>query len=144
VEGDQDHAAVPQAGSVYRWSGLVADQHASSDYPLTGSCLCGAFLVRDTPSTPWRHRRDDEPPVTEPASGGWLIMPTALTEEHAITPEPDSATRERDGEPASLLRPQDYPVLATCLVCKRSVRCEGYLLGEWAHVIPQQTSPAEP
>ena len=67
-----DHEVQPQAGTVYAWNGLESDGRASSDYPLTANCTCGQFIVRETPASAWRHRADDEAPVTGPASGGWL------------------------------------------------------------------------
>lgn len=53
---------------------------------------------------------------------------------HAITPKLGTVTRERDGEPADLLDRADYPVLATCVICERRVRCERKYLAEWEHV----------
>jgi hypothetical protein len=59
---------------------------------------------------------------------------TSSSTGHEIIPEHGSARRERDGEPASITRPTDYPILAVCLTCRQPIRCEGWLLGEWAHI----------
>lgn len=54
--------------------------------------------------------------------------------EHAITPVPGSAVREGHAIPADLLMPGDYPLVAVCQECKKLVRCEQWLSGEWEHV----------
>ena len=45
-----------------------------------------------------------------------------------------SDRRVRDGQPADLTRPSDYPVTAVCKVCGRKIRCERFYLAEWRHV----------
>jgi hypothetical protein len=64
-----------------------------------------------------------------------------VTGGHEILPEPGSARRVRDGEPASLTRPSDYPVEAACSVCGQPIRCERWFLGGWRH-IERFTKPA--
>jgi hypothetical protein len=59
---------------------------------------------------------------------------------HEITPERGSARRVRDGEPASLTRVSDYPVVARCLVCGQPVRCERFFLAGWRHTEPKPGS----
>jgi hypothetical protein len=67
-----DHDVKPQTGTVYGWNGLASDGRGSSDYPLTGNCSCGQFIVRPAPGAPWRHRAPDEAPITGPSDEGWL------------------------------------------------------------------------
>jgi hypothetical protein len=56
----------------------------------------------------------------------------ARAEEHEVLPAPGTITRERDGEPASLTDPSDYPVLARC-DCGRPIRCERWFMADWVH-----------
>jgi hypothetical protein len=56
-----------------------------------------------------------------------------VTAEHEIIPRPGTVRRVRDGQPANLTRPSDYPVTAICKVCGRRIRCERWLLAEWYH-----------
>ncbi len=44
---------------------------------------------------------------------------------HAITPLAGSI---RDGAPADLTKPTDYPIEAVCLECGQPIRCERYYL----------------
>jgi hypothetical protein len=67
-----DHDVKPQAGTIYAWNGLASDGRSSSDYPLTGNCTCGQFIVRPAHGAPWRHRAPDEAPITGPADEGRL------------------------------------------------------------------------
>lgn len=67
-----DHDVKPQTDTIYTWNGLASDGRGSSDYPLTGNCICGLFIVRSSPGAPWRHRAPDEAPITGPADEGWL------------------------------------------------------------------------
>ena len=60
-----------------------------------------------------------------------------VTNGHEITPKPGTARRVRDGEPASLLNPADYPVEAICIVCGQPIRTERYYLAEWRHIAPE-------
>jgi hypothetical protein len=53
---------------------------------------------------------------------------------HVIEPSPGTACRTRDGKPADLLSPLDYPVLAVCAECGRAIRCRRYLFADWIHV----------
>jgi hypothetical protein len=59
---------------------------------------------------------------------------TSSSTGHEIIPQPGSARRVRDGEPASLLDPRDYPIEALCLECGQPIRCERWFLGGWAHI----------
>jgi hypothetical protein len=58
---------------------------------------------------------------------------TSSSTGHEIIPQIGSARRERDGEPAQITSPTDYPILAVCLTCHREIRCDGWLMGEWRH-----------
>ena len=58
---------------------------------------------------------------------------TAFNTGHEIIPEPGTARRVRDSQPADLTRPSDYPVTAVCKVCGRPIRTERWLLAEWRH-----------
>jgi hypothetical protein len=58
---------------------------------------------------------------------------TAFNTGHEVIREIGTARRERDGEPAQLTRPNDYPMTAVCLACHSEIRCDGWLLGEWYH-----------
>jgi hypothetical protein len=60
---------------------------------------------------------------------------------HQITPLAGSARRVRDGAPADLTNPHDYPCEAVCLGCGQPVRIERFYLGEWVH-IERFTDPA--
>jgi hypothetical protein len=51
---------------------------------------------------------------------------------HAVLPR--SARRVRDGQPAALTRPSDYPITTVCMVCRQAIRCERFYLAEWRHV----------
>ena len=53
---------------------------------------------------------------------------------HEIVPEPGSARRVRDGQPADLRSPTDYPAVAVCKVCGRRIRCDRWLRAEWYHI----------
>ena len=53
---------------------------------------------------------------------------------HEILPKADACVRGRDGDPADLLRPDDYPIISVCCRCGRPVRCERWLMGEWRHL----------
>jgi len=64
---------------------------------------------------------------------------TSSSTGHEIIPQIGSARRERDGEPAQITSPTDYPILAVCLICQRPIRCDGWLLGEWYH-LPDEPS----
>jgi hypothetical protein len=63
-----------------------------------------------------------------------MLMPDCVTDDHEIIPEPGSARRVRDGQPADLRNPTQYPAEAVCLACGRPIRCEGWLLSEWFHI----------
>jgi hypothetical protein len=63
-----------------------------------------------------------------------VILLSISLGDHEIIPEPGTARRVRDGEPASLLNPADYPAEATCLVCSRPIRNERFYLSEWRHI----------
>ena len=58
--------------------------------------------------------------------------------DHEIVPEPGTARRVRDGEPASLLNPADYPAEAICLACGQPIRNERFYLSEWRHIGPER------
>jgi hypothetical protein len=66
-----------------------------------------------------------------------MIVAACAGHGHEITPKPGTARRVRDGEPASLLNPADYPVEAICIACGQPVRTERWLLGEWRHIAPE-------
>ena len=53
---------------------------------------------------------------------------------HRITPLAGFARRVRDGAPADLTSPLDYPAEAVCLESGQPVRIERYFLGEWVHI----------
>ena len=57
-----------------------------------------------------------------------------VANDHEIIPEPGTARRVRDGEPASLLSPYDYPVEGVCKVCGQPVRVERIYLADWHHI----------
>jgi hypothetical protein len=52
--------------------------------------------------------------------------------DHEIVPKPGTARRERDGQPADIRNPLDYPATARCMTCGRRVRC-GSWLNDWYH-----------
>ena len=66
------------------------------------------------------------------------------TEEHDITPAPGTVTRESDGQHGDLFTVFDYPLRAVCMACREPVRVQRMFLAEWEHVLPEQTTPAEP
>jgi hypothetical protein len=70
-----------------------------------------------------------------------MLVLACVTAYHEIIPEPGTARRIRDGEPARLTRPSDYPIEAVCKTCGRPVRCERWLLAGWRH-IERFTDPA--
>ena len=63
---------------------------------------------------------------------------TAFNTGHEIIPEPGTARRVRDGQPAQLTRPSDYPATAVCKTCGQPVRCERWLLAGWRHLDPEE------
>lgn len=141
-----EHDVMPQRGTVYGWNGLESDGQSSSDFPLTAYCRCGRVIIRESPAVPWCHRRDDEPPVSEPASGGWLAMLNdspyevpVLIPAHQIVPRPGTVTREQDGQSADMFAPLDFPLLARCITCGGLVREERWFASKgWVHIqIPQ-------
>ena len=67
-----------------------------------------------------------------------VVVLTISLGDHEIVPEPGSARRVRDGQPADLTRPSDYPVKAVCKTCGRPIRTERWLLAEWRHVAPER------
>jgi len=81
-------------------------------------------------------------PIAAARPRGWSSVLSQLEGSEQNRWFPGCSEHPRGLEPASLLKPQDYPVLATCQACGRTVRCQGYLLGDWAHVVPQQSAPA--
>ena len=66
-----------------------------------------------------------------------LAVVRNVTNGHEITPKPGTACRVRDGEPASLLNPADYPAEAVYIVCGQLIRIERWLLAEWRHIAPE-------
>jgi hypothetical protein len=70
------------------------------------------------------------------SNDGVVLLGISLGD-HEIVPEPASARRVRDGEPADLNNPLHYPVTAICLVCGQPIRTERWLLSEWRHVAPE-------
>ena len=59
-----------------------------------------------------------------------------ITASHEILPERGTARRARDGEPARLTDPTDYPVTAVCAACGREIACDRWLRGSWYHTEP--------
>ena len=54
---------------------------------------------------------------------------------HEAAPRPGTARRVRDGQPARLTRPSDYPVFARCTGCDGLIRCDRWFrASEWYHV----------
>jgi hypothetical protein len=53
---------------------------------------------------------------------------------HEILPDAGACVRGRDGDPADLLHPEDYPIISVCCRCGRPVRCERWLMGAWRHL----------
>ena len=60
-------------------------------------------------------------------------MITSSSTGHEVIPEIGSARRVRDGQPAALTNPTDYPMTAVCLTCGQPIRCDRWLLGDWYH-----------
>lgn len=56
---------------------------------------------------------------------------------HEIMPAAGSARRVRDGEPADLRDPREYPCTAVCKTCDRPIRTERWLLADWYHTEPE-------
>jgi hypothetical protein len=67
-----------------------------------------------------------------------VVVLSVIPSGHEIIPEYGSARRVRDGEPADLTNPTDYPMIAVCLTCQRPIRCDGWLMGECYHAEPDQ------
>jgi hypothetical protein len=63
-----------------------------------------------------------------------MVMLTVVPGDHEIVPQIGTARRVRDGQPASITRPSDYPVLAVCMTCGREIRCDRWLMAEWRHL----------
>jgi hypothetical protein len=57
-----------------------------------------------------------------------------VANDHEIIPEPGTARRVRDGEPADLTVPTHYPVEAVCQVCGQPIRIQRYYFSEWTHI----------
>lgn len=64
----------------------------------------------------------------------------ADTTGHLATPVPGSYTAEDDGGPASLLRAEDYPVIAVCKICEGRIRLDHKMQMDWRHA-PEPVSP---
>ena len=62
---------------------------------------------------------------------------TAFNTGHEIIPEPGTARRVRDGQPADLKNPLHYPIEAICMACGQPIRIERFYLAEWRHVTPE-------
>ena len=54
--------------------------------------------------------------------------------EHTAIPLAGSYVTEKGGEPASLLRDSDYPVVAECKICSGRIRLGQVLQMDWRHV----------
>jgi hypothetical protein len=63
-----------------------------------------------------------------------MLVLACVTDDHEIVPEPGTAHRVRDSEPADLKNPLHYPIVAVCLTCGRPIRTERWLLDEWRHI----------
>lgn len=62
-----------------------------------------------------------------------------LRTQHQYPPlRASSARRVRDGLPADLRDPCDYPAEALCLVCGQPIRCDRFYLAEWRHIAPER------
>jgi hypothetical protein len=62
-----------------------------------------------------------------------MVVLSLIPGGHEVLPEPGTARRVRDGQPARLTRPSDYPCVAVCKTCHREIRCERWLRAEWHH-----------
>lgn len=54
--------------------------------------------------------------------------------EHTAVPLAGSYVTEKSGEPASLLRDSDYPVVAECKICRGRIRLGQVMQMDWRHV----------
>jgi len=70
-----------------------------------------------------------------------MVMLSVSPGGHRITPLAGSAHRVRDGAPADLTNPHDFPCEAVCLVRGQPIRCERWFLCGWRH-IERFTDPA--
>lgn len=52
---------------------------------------------------------------------------------HDITPKPGSV-RQLSGQPGDILDARTYPLLAECLVCGGTVRCDAFWFADWKHL----------
>lgn len=53
--------------------------------------------------------------------------------EHDITPKFGTIRRAITGEPTNGLRPMEFPLVAICAECGRTIRIERYFLADWVH-----------
>jgi hypothetical protein len=63
-----------------------------------------------------------------------MLVLACVTGDHEVLPDPGTARRVRDGQPADLLNPAHYPVRAVCRTCGEPARIERFYLGEWRHL----------
>lgn len=57
----------------------------------------------------------------------------SIRNEHDILPVKGSVKKAITGEPADMLNPFNYPLIALC-ICGRHIRIERYFMCEWVHV----------
>ena len=63
---------------------------------------------------------------------------------HAAWPKPGTYVREADGEHVSLLNKADYPIVATCKMCRQQIRLGHLMQMEWVHVPVAPAASAPP
>lgn len=70
---------------------------------------------------------------------------------HDIVPKPGTVRQAATGQPGSLLRVLDYPLIAECMTCDRAIRIDLFFMADWYHIDsaevssgsdPKSTSPA--
>jgi hypothetical protein len=60
-------------------------------------------------------------------------MPIERFSDHRMEPVQSTVRRARDGEPADLLNPLDYPVVARCRGCGQRIRDPRMMFSSWYH-----------
>lgn len=53
---------------------------------------------------------------------------------HPVQPQVGTTVRETDGQPASLMKAADYPVLGDCMGCGCRIRLQQFNSPAWTHV----------
>jgi len=59
---------------------------------------------------------------------------------HTATPSDGTYVREADGQPADVLNEADYPVSATCKICRGRIRLRMQQQWEWEHAPAKVTA----